>query len=184
MKKNYFLNKTIAHVDRLFGKQDPHFVRALYWLCQLEPGADEAMQITAYAHDTERAICTYNKGAFLMDAEVLRQHQENGALEIYNFLLREGAKPDFAIKVKNLIDKHEYGGTHEQNLIKDTDSISYFETNAATHVDWINKFSKDEVKAKFDWMYDRISLDKAKNIARPLYERVLKMLDDKAKRQI
>lgn len=180
-KKNQLLNKTIEHIDYLFGSKDPHFVKALYWLIQLEPSADEAMKIAAYAHDIERAISPYNIGAFLLDEEVLRRHQENGGVEIHNFLLKEGADPDFASKVKTLIDRHEIGGTYEQNLIKDADSISYFETNAEKHADWIDKFSKEEVMAKFDWMYNRISFDKAKNIAKPLYIKVVKMLDKKAK---
>lgn len=183
MEKNYFLDKTIKHVDQLFGKKDPHFVRALYWLCKLEPNASEEMKIAAYTHDVERAICPYNIGAFLLDKEVLRKHQENGGLEIYNFLLKEGANPDFASKVKTLIYNHEIGGTGEQNLIKDADSISYFETNSAEHANWIDKFSKEEIMAKFDWMYNRISLDRAKKNAKPFYERAVKNLDEKVKMQ-
>ena len=177
MKKDYFLNKTIEYVDHLFGNKDQHFVRALYWLNQLEPNVDEAVKIAAYSHDTERAICAYDIGALLLDPEALRKHQDNGAVEIYNFLLREEANPEFALKVKNLISKHEDGGTDEQNLIKDADSISYFETNSVKHAGWTDKFSKEEIKAKFDWMYNRISLDKARDIAKPLYEKVLNLLE-------
>ena len=172
-----FLNKIISRVDKLFGNKDDHFIRALYWVTELDANADEALQIAAYAHDTERAICKYNYGAFLLDEEVLRKHQENGAKEIYNFLLKEGAEPGFAIKVRSLIQNHEIGGTYEKNLVKDADSISYFETNAEKHARWTDKFSKEQIKAKFDWMYERISLDKAKNIAKPLYEKVLDILD-------
>jgi hypothetical protein len=177
MEKDYFLNKTIEYVDYLFGNKDQHFVRALYWLCQLEPNADEAVKTAAYSHDTERAICAYDIGAFLLVPEVLRKHQENGAAEIHSFLLREGASPEFALKVKNLISKHEDGGSHEQNVIKDADSISYFETNSVKHAAWTDKFSKEEIKAKFDWMYNRISLDKAREIAKPLYDKVINILE-------
>ncbi len=182
MKKGYFLDKTIKHVDHLFGKKDPHFVQALYWLNQLEPDADETLQIAAYAHDTERAICEYNIGVFLLDEEVLRKHQENGAKEIHRFLLKEGANPEFASKVKNLIERHEDGGTYGQNLIKDADSISYFKTNAATHANWIDNFTREQIMAKFDWMYDRISLDKAKKIAKPFYQEAVKILDEKLRK--
>ncbi len=182
-KKLRLLNKTIKHVDKLFGVKDLHFVRTLYWLLQLEPEAGYDMQIAAYAHDVERAIFPYDIGAFFMDKEVLRKHQENGALEIYNFLLQEGAEPNFALKVKMLIERHEFGGTDGQNLIKDSDSISYLETNALKHTDWVEKFPKEKVKAKIDWMYNRISLDKAKEIARPLYEKAIKVLNEKAKKK-
>lgn len=183
MEKKYFLNKVMEHVDKLFGTKESHFVRALYWLLQLNPDASEEMQIAAYAHDVERAIFPYDIGSFLLDEKVLKKHQKNGAQEIYNFVLKEGADSNFALKVKTLIERHEIGGSYEQNLIKDADSISYFETNALKHVDWIEKFSKEEVKAKFDWMYNRISLDKVKEIARPFYEKANKKLEDKALKQ-
>jgi hypothetical protein len=169
MKTNIFLSKTIKYVDDLFGQKDEHFVRSLYWVNQFEAHADEALQIAAYAHDTERALYPYNIRAFLLDADVLKKHQENGAAAIYAFLLKENAAPDLALKV----------GTHEQNLLKDADSISYFETNSIKHTEWTDKLSKEEIKAKFDWMYNRISLDSAKIIAKPLYEKVLILLKKK-----
>jgi len=135
------------------------------------------LRVAAYSHDVERGLYPYNIGAFLLDPEVLRNHQENGAIAVYDFLIREGADPGFALKVKNLIRRHEMGGTHEQNILKDADSISYFETNSATHAGWTDKFSREEIKAKLDWMYDRISSQNAKNIAEPIYKNVLDILE-------
>ena len=178
MNKNSFLNKTIKYVDLLFNKKDLHFVRTLYWVLKLDPGVSEEVKIAAYAHDIERALFKYNIGAFLLDEEVLRNHQMNGAKAIYDFLLKEGASPAFSSRVKKLIEKHEIGGTYEQNLIKDADSISYFETNALKHVEWIDKFSKEQIQAKLDWMYNRISFEKTKEIAKPFYEKSIKKLEE------
>ena len=61
--------------------------------------------------------------------------------------------------------------------MKDADSISYFE-NQIDH--FITKQAKeigfDKVKAKFDWMYERITSEKAREIARPMYEAAIKKL--------
>jgi len=181
MENKDLLNKTIEHVDKLFGKKDPHFVRALHWTLQLFPDASLDIQIAAYAHDVERALNEYNWGAFLLDAEVLKKHQEDGSREIHDFLLKEGADPDLALRVKDIIEKHEIGGSYEQNILKDADSISYFETNALKHIAWITKFSKEDVQAKYDWMWERLTFEKAKEIARPFYEEATAKLKEKAR---
>ncbi len=179
MGNNNFLDKTIKYVDALFNGKDPHFVRTLYWVLELDPDVGEEVKIAAYAHDIERALFPYDIGAFLLDKEVLKNHQVNGAKAIYNFLLKEGADSVFSSRVKILIEKHESGGTYEQNLIKDADSISYFETNALKHIEWLDKFSREQIQAKLDWMYKRISFDKAKEIAKPFYEKSIKKLKEK-----
>lgn len=174
-----YLQKVIEYVDSLFSNHDEHFARTLYWACQLKPDADQSVQIAAYAHDTGRALTKYDKGAFLLDEEALKKHQESGALEIYNFLLRKGANVELAKKVRSLIASHEVGGNEEQNLIKDADSISYFEVNVLKHINRTDEFSKEEIGAKFDRMYNRISSKKAKNIAKPLYEKAIELLKNK-----
>ena len=181
MENKDLLNKTVDYVDGLFGTKDRHFVRALHWVLELDPRASLQVQIAAYAHDVERALYDYNWGAFLMDEKVLKDHQENGAKAIYDFLIKEGADKGFASEVKSLIAKHEVGGTYEQNLVKDADSISYFETNALKHVAWAEKFSEKEVRAKYDWMWDRLTFDRSRDLARPFYEQAVAKLKEKAK---
>ena len=90
MEDKEFLNKTIEYIDGLFGEKDQHFVRALHWALELDPDASLEVQIAAYAHDVERALYEYNWGAFLMDDKVLKDHQENGARAVYDFLIKEG----------------------------------------------------------------------------------------------
>jgi len=77
-------------------------------------------------------------------------------------------------RVKMLVSRHEEGGNDDQNLLKDADSISFFENSIpiflAQHV---NESGKDLVKKKFSWMYDRISSEKAKQIVRGWYENAI-----------
>lgn len=55
--------------------------------------------------------------------------------------------------------------------------MSFFETNV-DH--FVKKYSvevgKDLVKDKFDWMFDRITSAKAKELVKPLYEGALRQL--------
>ena len=162
------------------GEVMEHFEKTLSWLKQLNPQADEALQIAAYAHDIERAFRANQKAShkFPNEAE-LTKHQEQGAKMMYKYLLNNGADEKTAAKVKTLIEKHEISGTDDQNLLKDADSLSYFETSAYHHINAIKTkgFLKEDVKNKFDWMFDRISSAEAKKLSQPLYEKAINSLN-------
>lgn len=178
------LEKTIKFVDKSYGRQKMHFERTLYWLFELNPDADEALQIAAYAHDIERAfgredtmkrVQESDKG--FQDESMLTKHQVGGAEIMKEYLLKQGASPELSDRVAHLISRHEVGGNNDQNLLKDADSISYFETNAAGFVEkFVPLVGKEKVKAKFDWMFERITSGKARKLAQPMYEKALKML--------
>lgn len=183
-KDTLILNKVIEFVDLSFQEKHPHHERALYWLLFLNPKADLALQIAAYAHDIQRAFASKealnaaeNSASGFKDAQVLKEHQETGGEIMFNFLKGQGVSQTIAFKVKQLIGKHEQGGTREQNLIKDADSISYFECNAEH---FISKFAPIvgpvKVKDKFDWMFTRITSAKARKIAKPMYAKAIKDL--------
>jgi hypothetical protein len=163
-----------------------HFLRTVYWLKELEPEADEAMKIAAVAHDIERAfrqadILEIQDQVGFTDLAFLRLHQERGAEIIANFLIEQNADNQTIEKVKMLIARHEEGGNKEQNILKDADSLSFFENNAEN---FINKIAvikgKDKVQAKFDWMFERISSDKAKKIAQKWYDDSIRKLLEKS----
>ena len=88
------------------------------------------------------------------------------------FLEQNGPDGEWIAKVVNLISKHEVGGDEEQNALMDADSISFFETNAEM---FVNKKAPIEgyakVKAKLDWMFNRISNEEHKKLALENYER-------------
>lgn len=161
-----------------------HFLRTVYWLKELEPEADESMQIAAVAHDIERAfrqedvLEIQDRGGFT-DPKFLRLHQERGAEIITNFLRQQGADNKTTEKVKMLVSKHEEGGNKEQNILKDADSLSFFENNI-DH--FLNKILAEKgiekTKAKFDWMFERINSDKAKRIAQKWYDEAIEKLNN------
>lgn len=180
-----FFDKTEQFVKKSFAgdeTQIKHFERTVYWMRKLNPKADEASLIAAMAHDIERAFRTkeqhekraqegYDHPAFF------RPHEEKGAEIMADFLKKEGADEKMIEKVKMLISRHEEGGNEEQNFLKDADSLSFLENNIPLFLEKAQTDGKEKVRAKFEWMFNRITSEKAKKIARPWYEKAKRELE-------
>ncbi len=185
MNRPFELYKKVkCFVRNAFGKRFGmvHFERTAYWIKKLEPDADEALWIAAIAHDIERAFRPSGGEQTIREKETgyhhidyLRHHQEEGAKIIESFLAQNGADQKLIDLVKMLISRHEEGGTRDQNLLKDADSISFFENNISYFLEHkIHEAGKENVVEKFKWMYQRITSKKAKKIAEPYYEKAMK----------
>lgn len=161
-----------------------HFERTVHWLKTLKPDADEAFLIAAYAHDIERAFREADVAQLLNDPnrafddkEYVELHSNKGAKIVGVFLRKEEAPADLIERVEELISRHEVGGSEDQNLLKDVDSLSFFENNIGHFVTQkVAEHNKEKIRAKFDYMFNRITSEKAKNIARPWYEEGIKKL--------
>lgn len=153
-----------------------HFDRTVYWLQQLKPDADEAFLIAAIAHDIQRA-CRDPSIDMADTSQSVTVHQEKGAEIVGEFLQNSGANEKFIARVKHLVSKHEVGGDEDQDLLKDVDSLSFLENNAPIFITNLHKFGFNRLKEKFDFMYNRISDPKAKEIAKPFYEKMIEQLN-------
>lgn len=180
------LEKVIQFVNDSFGsgvneKSMAHFEKTVEWLKILYPEADEPMLIAAYSHDIARAFRTKTavelfKDKEFNDPDILKAHQNNGA-RIMSEYLKKHEYPESAIRrVNNMISKHEEGGDVESNFLKDADSLSYLEVNAKKHIGMIDKLGKDKVERKIDWMFERITSSKAKELAIPFYAKAKDLL--------
>jgi hypothetical protein len=176
------LEKTIKYVDESFGgKQQAHFERTMYWLERFQPHFTHAHAVAAYSHDIERAFRDKNiaQPNDYLDKDFLRHHQEKGAEIMKEFLTSEGQTANFIQTVTHLIYRHEEGGDDEQNALKDADSVSFFETNAEMFV--LKKApveGYEKVKSKLDWMFNRITSDKARTAAQSNYEKWTEELEE------
>ena len=162
-----------------------HHPRTAYWVKKLRPDADEALLIAAVAHDIGRGftgrweetlefIKKSKKGA--LDKRFLENHQKRSAEIIGKFLEKEGGDKKLIKRVKMLVSKHEIGGNKDQNLLKDADSLSFFENNIDGTIEMIPQIGKEKVREKINWMYNRITSRKAKQIAKPWYQKAIKKL--------
>jgi len=183
-KARVFVMKSFAEKGK--PHQMKHFDHTVHWITILKPNADDALLIAAVSHDIERA---YRKDDMLenygkldySDDRFIGPHQIRGAQIIADFLKSQGAQALLIERVSHLVSKHEVGGDEDQNILKDADSISFFECNADRFISHkVKQVGKEKVKAKFEWMFNRITTEKARDIARPMYENALKLLAQKS----
>src|SRR3989338_7739322 len=96
--------KIVKFVDWSFKSKKPHFERTVYWFEKFSPMFSEAHKIAAYAHDIERGVKGEREKDYL-SPDFLRQHQEDGAKIIADFLAQKGADDALVEKVKYLVSK-------------------------------------------------------------------------------
>jgi len=187
MEKEILYNKVEKLIINAYGKNHhaiPHLQRTAYWLGKLKPDADEAFLIAALAHDVQRALDAPKgekppkpKGGFL-DKDIMKHHQERGGELMEEFLMKEGAAPEFAERVRHLISRHELGGDPDQDLLKDMDSLSFLENNIEFFLSNIETAAdKEKVREKFTWMFERISSDEVQTRAEPFFKTAIEKLN-------
>lgn len=55
--------------------------------------------------------------------------------------------------------------------------LSFVENNGSIFLAKIEKLGYDRIKEKFDWMYNRITSEKAKKIGKPFYNKMMGELE-------
>jgi len=137
--------------------EDPcHADNTLKWLLHLEPEADEALQIAALAHDIDRAIEEIKvKRADFVDYDAFKAaHARNSAEILRQILVSSGVEQSIAEEACRLVTWHEVGGDPRSDLLKDADSISYFEVNLPFYY---QREGWQETKRRAIWGYRRLS---------------------------
>ena len=138
-----------------FETEQKHAILTYNWVLKLKPDANYELQIAALAHDIERGV--YDDivaSKFDSYDDYKKQHSLMSANEIKKILLKYNLDEKFISKVYNLVLNHEIGGDDEVDILKDADSISYFQ-------DSIEPYSKrntiEKTKFKIKYMFDRAS---------------------------
>ena len=161
-----------------------HLERTVNWLVKLYPEADEALLIAGVTHDIERAFREesvyqkmFNSDKAFQDSAFLDYHQQRSAKIITEFLKTLDCPTTLSEKIYHLVAHHETGGDSEADLLKDADSLSFFQTNVDLFVTVkVVESSIKKVSDKFTWMFERISSAKARDLCRPLYEDAMAQL--------
>lgn len=137
--------------------EDPrHAINTLTWLRRLEPGADAALCLAAYAHDIDRANeKTKVRRADFEDYDAFKAaHAANSAAVVRAILVNEALPADFIANCCDLIFHHEVGGTPRADLLRDADSISYFDVNLPLYY---QREGWDETLSRCRWGWLRLS---------------------------
>lgn len=160
-----------------------HLLRAEEWLLILKPAASEEMLLAALTHDMERAfpgpdspIIDPKRG--VDDPVYNMAHSERSARIVGAYLQEQGAAPESIEQVARFIRVHEYGGNDDENLVQAADSLSFLEVNVDSFLGWLDAgnaiWDADAVRAKFTWMYERIQVPQARDLAKPMYEEAMR----------
>jgi hypothetical protein len=165
-----------------------HLERTRYWLLELEPAASAGLQLAALTHDMERHFPggpEFDPGTMPPHHEgYSRAHCERSARIVGEWLRCGGIDGDLVDEVERLILLHETGGDPEADLVQAADSISFLETNAELVVGWYTtgRCGPERAKAQHRHMFERIQVARARELARPFYERALELIDREAAR--
>ena len=137
--------------------EDPvHSKNTLKWLLKLVPDADEALRIAALGHDIDRAIeeRKVRRSDFDDFDEFKAVHARNSADILREVMVDCGIEEDRVEEVCRLVRIHEVGGDARSDLLKDADSISYFDVNLPLYFE---RNGWEETTRRSVWGYRRLS---------------------------
>jgi len=137
--------------------EDPiHAENVLEWLLKLKPDADETLQIAALAHDIDRADERRKiQRSDFSDYNQFKDAHANNSAKILKEILHEcRVEQSIADEACRLVRQHEIGGDSHSDLLKDADSISYFEVNMPLY---FQREGYEETLNRCIWGYQRLS---------------------------
>ncbi len=151
------LEKEIAGlISRSDIKEDSkHSLLTRKLVIALHPKAPYHLQIAALAHDIERGFPNRLRSERFSNYNTYKKkHSEKGAKIIYALLKKHNYDEAFARRVSELVRLHEFGGNREAGILRDADTISFFEYNIYFHY---RTHTREQTFEKAKWMYSRAS---------------------------
>lgn len=145
--------------------EDPgHAENTLAWLLKLCPDADAALQLAALAHDIERArVNRLSRHDFSDYDRFKAMHAAIGARMAGRCFRAAGVAPAIRREACRLIRLHESGGDPRSDLLKDADSISFFDHNLPAYFE---REGPEESLRRARWGYARLSARGRHHVAR------------------
>ena len=136
--------------------EDPaHADNTVEWLLRLRPGADAALHLAALGHDIDRAAPDKVRREDFDDYDAFKAaHAEHGAAILGGLLARCGVPAAVRDEACRLVRAHEVGGDPRADLLKDADSLSYFEVNLPLYY---RREGRNETLRRCVWGIRRLS---------------------------
>ncbi len=164
MDKFDLIKKEIEELTKnSFVKEDYIHSQSVWkWVLKLKPDADIALQIAALGHDIDRSFPErrIKREDFESYDEYKKKHSLMAAKIVCELLKKFDFEKETIKKVKSLIEKHEVGGEGDVEILKEADSITFFEYNLPFYR---KSHTLQETKDKIKFMYGRLS-KKAKQL--------------------
>lgn len=137
--------------------EDPeHAENTVQWLTRLDPRVDCILRMAALGHDIDRALEIRRiKKADFADFDVFKAaHALNSAQIMAEIMAECGIDSESATEVRRLVALHETGGDERSNLLKNADSLSYFEINLPFYY---KRNGRQKTVERSLWGYARLS---------------------------
>jgi chaperonin GroES len=138
--------------------EDPtHSRNTLEWLLRLDPRADRALRLAALGHDIERAVeeRKVRRADFAEYDAFKAAHARNSAAMLREILSECGVGDEgLTREIERLVCAHEVGGDPRSDLLKDADSLSYFDVNLPLYYE---RHGWEETRRRCVWGYRRLS---------------------------
>ncbi len=146
-----------------------HAENTLEWLLKLDAAADPALQIAALAHDIERAIegRKIHREDFKDYEDFKAAHAHNSASMLREILTKYGCDQITSDEACRLVALHETGGDPRSDLLKNADSISFFDVNLPFYFE---REGWPETKRRCLWGYRRLSREMKKVVLNITYQ--------------
>ena len=156
---NEELNKYLSEIikESPISNDLEHANATLKWLLFLKPDADEGLQIAAFGHDIDRGVnklTERDRPENIPYNQYKQMHADRSAAILSSILEKRNFSNSVIKKVTKLVINHEVGGDEESNLLKDADSIAYFEFNIPIYLE---RNGEEKARQKIHFMYDRAS---------------------------
>jgi len=136
--------------------EDPiHSKNTLEWLLKLKPDADEALKIAALGHDIERAIeeRKVRREDYKNYDEFKDAHASNSAKVLTEIMEACNISKKIVDDIFFLVCHHETGGSERVDILRDADSISFFQVNVP---DYFIRNGVEETKKRYLWGYRKL----------------------------
>jgi len=149
--------------------EDPlHSKNTLEWLLKLKPDADEALKVAALGHDIERAIeeRKVKREDFSSFDEFKKAHALNSARIMAEIVKDYTISNELAEDIFSLVAHHETGGNERAEVLKEADTISYFDVNLPLYY---ARHSVEETKRRVLWGYKKLSANLKEVVAKMNY---------------
>ena len=161
--------KIVGIIKKSSTPEDPiHAKNTLEWMIKLEPQADEALKIAALGHDIERAISKrkIKRENYTNYEEFKKAHALNSAEILSKLMETFKLKKELREEIFYLVNHHETGGNKRANLLKNADSLSFFQVNLPYY---FIRNNLDETKKRCVWGYHRLPANLRKIVSRFSY---------------
>jgi hypothetical protein len=168
-----------------YGRSAEHLLKAEEWLRRIEPAASQAMLLAALTHDMERAFPGPDSPQLVpargpADPVYNQAHSQRSARIVGEFLRAQQAPGPLVEEVESLIRAHEIGGWPQADSVQAADSLSFLEVNIDFFLERLaaprDSWPPEYVRAKFEWMYQRMTIPAARALAAPYYARAMQKL--------